>query len=116
MASSTTSPIDRIKASSVSKLIEKPKAASSMNEPITETGMAAVGIKVARGEYRNAKITSTTTPTATSSVITTSSMLAWINSASSVATVICTLSGRRGRSRSSSARTPADTARVLALD
>ena len=47
-------------ASSVSVLMEKPKAYISANAPISETGMVTSGIRVARTERRNRKMMSTT--------------------------------------------------------
>ncbi len=53
IASSTTSPIASTSPSSVSVLIEKPRAAITMNEETIATGMVSAGISVARMEPRN---------------------------------------------------------------
>jgi hypothetical protein len=57
MASSTTMPIASTSASSVSTLSEKPIAAITVKEPMIDTGIATVGMMVARTERRKKKIT-----------------------------------------------------------
>ena len=76
IASSTTSPIASTIASSVSVLIEKPKAYISANAPIRLTGMVTSGITVARSERRKKKITSTTSTTASAMVMNTA-LIEW---------------------------------------
>ena len=60
MASSTTRPIASTSASSVRRLIETPNAASSMNEPIRQTGTVTAGISAARKVPRKRKMTMST--------------------------------------------------------
>ena len=48
IASSTTMPVARTMAKSVSVLIEKPIRWTNANAPINETGSVSVGISVAR--------------------------------------------------------------------
>ena len=52
MASSTTRPTASTSASRVRMLIEKPSAASAMNDAITDTGIATAGMIVARTDRR----------------------------------------------------------------
>ncbi len=61
-------------------LIEKPKAASTANEPISDTGIATIGISAARQLCRNSSTTSDTSSNASNSVRCTSSIEAWIYS------------------------------------
>ena len=75
MASSTTRPIASTNASSVSTFSEKPNAARIMNEATIDTGMAMVGISVARKERRKKKMTPTTRASAMPSAWNTS----WID-------------------------------------
>ena len=62
----------RIKASKVIKLIEKLKLCSSINTPIREIGIANIGIKMARNEPINIKITTKTIKVASPIVFITS--------------------------------------------
>ena len=48
MASSTTTPMARIRPKSVTRLMLKPIAHSAANVPTSDTGMATVGTSVAR--------------------------------------------------------------------
>ena len=57
IASSTTSPIARTSPQSVRLLIEKPKAAITANVPIKETGMASIGMIVARNPCKKMNTT-----------------------------------------------------------
>ena len=57
MASSTTKPTDSVSASSVMLLIEKPNAYIAAQVPISETGTASAGMRVAETLRRNRKIT-----------------------------------------------------------
>lgn len=52
IASSTREPITRISANMVSTLIVKPRAIMKMNVPMSDTGIARVGISVARQSCR----------------------------------------------------------------
>ena len=60
IASSTTRPIARISANSVTVLAEKPKASSTAKTPISDTGMVSAGISVARQSCRKMKTTAST--------------------------------------------------------
>ena len=60
IASSTTRPIARTSPHSVSVLIEKPKAAIIANVATSETGIASIGMIVARNPWRKTKTTSRT--------------------------------------------------------
>jgi hypothetical protein len=53
MASSTTMPIDSTMPNSVSVLIEKPSRYMPAKLPISDTGTATIGIRVARQFCRN---------------------------------------------------------------
>ena len=55
MASSTTRPIASTSASSVSRLIEKPKASIMMKVPISDSGIATTGITTERSEPRKSE-------------------------------------------------------------
>ena len=68
MASSTRKPIDTIKAINDSVSSEKPMTCIIAKVPISETGIARLGIKVARALRRNRNTTSTTSAMASISV------------------------------------------------
>ena len=72
IASSTTSPIASTSPKRVSVLMEKPNAIMMAKAPISETGIAITGIIAARQLCKKIKITSTTSPTASSNVTTSS--------------------------------------------
>jgi len=74
IASSTSRPIASTMASMVSVLIENPAAASTPKVPSNTTGTASAGISVARMFCRNTSITRITSPIASKSVTTTSSI------------------------------------------
>ena len=74
IASSTTMPIASTSPNSVSALIGKPNASISANVPTIDTGTATSGITDARQFCRNTITTSTTSATASSSVVTTASI------------------------------------------
>ena len=78
MASSTTSPIASTIARSVSRLRLKPSASINVPAPMIESGMVTIGITTERIEPRNRKMTMMTISTASASVITTSSIDAWM--------------------------------------
>ena len=77
MASSTTIPIDKTMAKSVSVLIEKPKRYRPAKVPISDIGTAIIGIKVARQFCKNRNTTITTRSIASPSVLNTSFMEAF---------------------------------------
>ena len=83
MASSTTRPIASTSASSVSRFIEKPKAAIIAKVPISDSGMAMTGISTERTEPRKAKTTRVTITSASISVRITSSIELFTNSVES---------------------------------
>ncbi len=68
MASSTTRPMASTSPKSESVLMEKPSAGKMMNVPMSETGTASNGMRVARQPCRKMKTTITTRPSASSSV------------------------------------------------
>ena len=68
MASSTTMPIASTSPNSDSMLSEKPIAAMTAKVPISDTGMASSGIRLARQFCRKTRITRTTSATASKSV------------------------------------------------
>ena len=72
MASSTTRPIASTSASNVSRLIENPSISMMPKVPTSDSGMATMGIKTERGEPKNAKITTMTMTSASTSVVATS--------------------------------------------
>ena len=74
IASSTTRPIARIKPHKVSVLIEKPKAAMSAKVATSATGIASMGMIVARTPCRNTNTTINTSTNASRSVCSTSWM------------------------------------------
>ncbi len=78
MASSTTRPTERTIASSVRRLMVKPKSCMRNTAPMSDTGMATTGTSTERSEPRKRKITTTTMRMVSSSVWTTSSMAFWM--------------------------------------
>src|SRR6267154_5461191 len=72
MASSTTNPTDKVKASSVILLMEKSSTYMTAKVPHSEIGTASAGIRVADAERRNRKITRMTRLMAISRVSSTS--------------------------------------------
>ena len=74
MASSTTRPIASTRPSSESVLIEKPSIGKTRKAPISETGTAISGIRVARQPCRKRKTTRITSTIASKSVCTISVM------------------------------------------
>ena len=63
MASSTTMPIASTNPNSVSVLMEKPNADMTANVPISETGMAMMGMSAVRHDCRKSRMTQTTSTT-----------------------------------------------------
>jgi len=57
IASSTTRPIARTRASSVSRFMEKPNISIIVKAPINDSGIATVGISTERSEPRNTNTT-----------------------------------------------------------
>ena len=74
IASSTTMPIASTRPNSDSLLSEKPNAAIAANVPISDTGIASSGIRLARQFCRKSSTTSTTSTTASNSVWITASI------------------------------------------
>src|SRR5690554_6104828 len=72
MALSTTIPIAKTKPKRVSILIEKPSNCMPAKVPMSDTGMAATGMSVARKRCKNKKVTMTTNSTAATNVVMTS--------------------------------------------
>jgi hypothetical protein len=68
MASSTTMPMARVRASSVRLLMEKPRKYIAANVETIEAGIARPGMMVARRFRRNTKMMRITSPAAMSSV------------------------------------------------
>ena len=75
MASSTTMPIASTRARSDTVLAEKPSASIAAKVPMSETGTAISGMRVARTLPRKRYTTMTTSAKASSRVLTTSWML-----------------------------------------
>ena len=74
IASSTTRPIARTSPHIVSVLIENPKAAIIANVATSETGIAIIGMAVARNPWRKTNTTIRTSRNASMSVSSTSVM------------------------------------------
>jgi len=72
IASSTTSPIARISANIVRMLIVKPSAPNAANVPMSDTGIASMGISDARAVPRKTNTTRSTSRNACTSVRSTS--------------------------------------------
>ena len=72
IASSTTSPIARTSASSVSRLTEYPRTSITKNVPTSDSGIAITGMATARTLPRNRKITAVTITNDSPSVLITS--------------------------------------------
>ena len=79
MASSTTMPIASTSPNSVSTLMVKPSARRPRKVPMTLTGTASMGIRVARQLWRKTNTTSVTSSIASTSVCSTSVMEAVTN-------------------------------------
>ena len=74
MASSTTMPIDSTMPKSVRVLIEKPNSLTKAKVPISDTGMVTAGMSVLRQFCRKRNITRMTSPSASASVFSTSTI------------------------------------------
>ena len=72
MASSTTNPVDSTIPSKVRILIEKSATYITKKEPISEMGIAMIGMSVVRQLRKKKKITNTTSPKAIKTVFSTS--------------------------------------------
>ncbi len=83
IASSTTSPTESTIASSVSRLIVNPATSIRNTAPISEIGIATMGMITARTEPRNRKITQITMSSVSASVFKTSWMAFWMYSVAS---------------------------------
>ncbi len=70
--SSTTMPMAKIKPNKLRLLIERPAASMTAKVPINDTGIATVGMRVARRSCRKMNTTNMTNATAIKSVVTTS--------------------------------------------
>ena len=93
IASSTTKPTERVSASSVMLLIEKPNAYIAPQVAISEIGTASAGMSVAETERRNRKMTMITRAIAMISVCCTSSTDARIEIERSFSTSILIAAG-----------------------
>src|SRR5215470_12329438 len=93
MASSTTNPTDRVRASKVMLLIEYPNRYMAAQVAIREIGTASAGIVVAAAERKNRKMTSTTKLMAIASVTFTSSTESRIDTERSASSSILTAAG-----------------------
>ena len=69
IASSTTMPIANTRPNSVRLFSENPSAAITANVPISETGIATIGIAAARQDCRNKTMTKITNTTASTIVV-----------------------------------------------
>ena len=87
MASSTTIPIAKTKPNSERTLTVKPSTGNKINAPISETGIAMVGISVALQSCIKIKTTSITSASAIINVTTISAIPAVIGSVASRETV-----------------------------
>ena len=113
MASSTTKPIARISAI-IDRLFRlKPHKYITANVPSRDTGIARLGMMVAEAFRRKTKITSTTSPKLSSSVVCTSRKESRMLLARSAITRTPMLGGTSLRICGSSARTPLLTSTAL---
>ena len=78
MASSTTMPIASTRPNSDSVLNDTPTADITAKAPISDTGMARMGMIAARQVCRNRMTTTTTRISASNKVATTASIEAWM--------------------------------------
>ena len=115
IASSTTMPVARMMANSVSVLIEKPISLTNANAPMSDTGIVIVGMSVLRQLCRNTNITSTTRAIASTSVLRTSLIDSSTTCVVLKATWYFRPGGKVADSRSSSARTSRSTSSALAV-
>ena len=114
MASSTTKPVAMVSAISVRLLTEKSIRYMKAKVPTSDSGTATLGMMVAEGLRKNAKVTSTTRPMANSSsfwVSLTEARILWVRS---VSTATSTAAGRVEVSCGSNSRTLSVTSITLA--
>jgi hypothetical protein len=116
MASSTTSPIASTRASRVRMLIEKPSKAMTAKVPITEIGIAVIGMTTARQSRRKKKITAMTMAKAMKKVVKTSSTERWTNTELSYPTVTTIPSGSSASMVGMRFLTPSATSNRLDFD
>ncbi|MNZ88752.1 hypothetical protein D3C78_1076500 [compost metagenome] len=114
MASSTTMPMASTRPSSEKVLIEKPSSGNTAKVPISATGTARVGIRVARTFCRKMNTTTVTMRVASNSVWTISSMPAETGLVVSSEITYSTSCGKRSFIRSIPARMFSATSRPLA--
>ena len=114
MASSTTNPTDSVSASNVMLLIEKPNTYIAAQVPISETGTASAGMRVADTVRRNRKMTITTRQMAIASVSCTSTTESRMEIERSLSTSMRIEGGTIARYCGNRSRTRSTTATVLA--
>ena len=114
IASSTTNPVLIVRAISVRLFRLYPRAYMTANVPTIDSGTATAGMTVAGTFRRNAKMTSTTSPTVRHSSNSTSDTLARMVVVRSISGVIVTPAGRVARSRGRSLFTLSATAMMFA--
>ncbi len=115
IASSTTSPVARVRPKSVRVLIEKPSSLTRAKVPTSDTGMVIAGMSVVRQSCRKMKITRMTNRIACTSVISTSRIDSPTTVVVSKATVPLRPGGKRCARRSSSVLIALSTSSALAL-
>jgi hypothetical protein len=116
MASSTSRPIESSRASSVSRLIEKPSAWRTAKVPTRETGIATTVMAVVVGEWRKNRFTSTTIANTIASVFETSRSASRTKIVKSTARPSSTPSGSARWTSGSFASTARETASSFARD
>ena len=114
MASSTTMPMASTSASSDTVLSEKPIICITAKVPISATGTAMMGIRVARTLPRNRKTTTATSTKASIRVFTTLLIVASTNTVVSYITSKATSSGSLSCRSFSTWRTPSAVSSALA--
>src|SRR6478672_2430854 len=114
IASSTTKPTERVNASSVILLMEKPKAYIAAHVPISDTGTASAGMRVAETLRRNRNITMMTRLTAIARVSCTSATEARTEIERSINTCMLIDGGTNARYCGIRLRMESTTATVLA--
>ncbi len=116
IASSTTSPVASTIANRVSVLIEKSKSFTNAKAPISDTGIVAAGMSVARQSSRKRNMTRMTRRIAPPRVNTTSRIDSPTTSVASHARLYFIPGGKRSARRSSSANAARPTSRALAVE
>ena len=115
IASSTTSPVARVSPKSVTVLIVNPAIFMMKNVPMSEIGMVAAGISVARASCKKMKITRITRKIAVTKVITTSLIDSKTKSVVLNAICACTPGGKDFESSAILALTAFATLNALAV-